>query len=379
MDGIEILQRALSDHAGALKSFTERAQERQARHEARLLEVEQKLASRPNRSLDGGEEAGGTKEIVATIMKDPQFLELQKGRTRSCIVPIERKALISSPTLGTSQALVAPQRLPGVLHANERRLYVRDLLPQAPTTAPAIEYTEELSFTNNAGVQGGLSSPTIPGGEGEIKAESGMAFIQRTARIVTVAHWIPASVQVLDDAPMLEAYIGNRLVYGLRLKEEDMLLNATGASGEFNGLINQASPFSRGTTGDTKLDILRKAITQLALADAICSGIVLNPADFETIELSKDSTGQYIVATLNVNGQPVAWRVPVVASNSIAAGRWLAGDFTTAGQIWDRQTATVEISRDHSDFFVRNLVAIRAELRETLTVYRPASLVTGTY
>jgi len=372
-DQSEILK-AMEAQAQAMERLTNQNSELKTR----VLDLEQKGAHRPHTGGDSGG-GGGVAEIVATIMKDPQFLELQKGRAKSCIIPIERKTLISTPALGTSQALVAAQRLPEIVRANERRLYVRDLLPQAPTTAPAIEYTEELAFSNQAAPQGGTVMSPETTGEGEIKAESGLSFIQRTARIITVAHWIPASVQILDDAPMLENYIGNRLVYGLRLKEEDMLLNSTGTNGELNGLINQATAFNRGATPDTKLDVLRKAITQLQLADAIASGIVVNPADLESIELSKDSTGQYIVATLNVSGQPVAWRVPVVASNSIAAGKWLAGDFNTAAQIWDRQLATVEISRDHADFFVRNLCAIRAELRETLTVYRPASLVTGTY
>jgi hypothetical protein len=39
--------------------------------------------------------------------------------------------------------------------------------------------------------------------------------------------------------------------------------------------------------------------------------------------------------------------------------------------------ATVEISREHSDFFVRNLAAVLCESRLALTVYRPTAFVTG--
>jgi hypothetical protein len=38
-----------------------------------------------------------------------------------------------------------------------------------------------------------------------------------------------------------------------------------------------------------------------------------------------------------------------------------------------------EVSTEHQDFFVKNLVACRAEKRLALVVKRPASYVTGTF
>jgi hypothetical protein len=42
-----------------------------------------------------------------------------------------------------------------------------------------------------------------------------------------------------------------------------------------------------------------------------------------------------------------------------------------------RQPITVEISTEHSDYFTRNLVAIRAELRAALVVMRPGAFIKG--
>ncbi|MGE5113125.1 MAG: phage major capsid protein [Acidobacteriaceae bacterium] len=39
--------------------------------------------------------------------------------------------------------------------------------------------------------------------------------------------------------------------------------------------------------------------------------------------------------------------------------------------------ATVEVSREHRDFFTKNLVAILCESRLALTVYRPTAFVYG--
>ena len=44
----------------------------------------------------------------------------------------------------------------------------------------------------------------------------------------TLAHWIPVSRQVLDDAVALQDYINMRLMYGLKLVEENQLLNGNG-------------------------------------------------------------------------------------------------------------------------------------------------------
>jgi hypothetical protein len=43
--------------------------------------------------------------------------------------------------------------------------------------------------------------------------------------------------------------------------------------------------------------------------------------------------------------------------------------------IWDRNDATVEISREHSDYFTRNMIAVLAEERLALTVFAPLAFV----
>jgi HK97 family phage major capsid protein len=61
----------------------------------------------------------------------------------------------------------------------------------------------------------------------------------------------------------------------------------------------------------------------------------------------------------------------------MAESQFLVGAFAMAAMIWDRNNATVEISREHSDFFVRNMAAILVEERLALTVFRSDALVFG--
>jgi HK97 family phage major capsid protein len=70
----------------------------------------------------------------------------------------------------------------------------------------------------------------------------------------------------------------------------------------------------------------------------------------------------------------------VYTTTSLAAGTFLVGSGSPiAAEIRDRMEMQVDISTEHQDFFVKNLVAIRAEKRLALLVRRPASYVTGTF
>jgi Phage capsid family len=73
------------------------------------------------------------------------------------------------------------------------------------------------------------------------------------------------------------------------------------------------------------------------------------------------------------------WGKPVVLSGVIGAGTALVGNFGQAAALARRGGPTVEASNSHDDYFVRDLVSIRAEMREALCVYRPAAftVVTG--
>lgn len=73
------------------------------------------------------------------------------------------------------------------------------------------------------------------------------------------------------------------------------------------------------------------------------------------------------------------WRQPVVETPAIAQGTFLTGAFGLGAQVYDRQQANVRIAEQHSDFFVRNAVAVLAEQRIALAVKRPESFVVGTF
>ena len=340
----------------------------------RMMAVEQEIAKKG--AYSGGEE---TKSIQEMVIESPEYKAAQaRGTGAKSMDPVTigsfHKTQIVNATLNNDQPLVQAQRLAGLIVPAEQRLYIRDLLPQSPTTTNLIEYASEATYTNNARPQGDAS----PGGvEGEEFAESAMTFTLANAAVVTIGHWIPASRQVLSDASMLQGHIGSRLIYGLKLEEEQEILTGDGTAGTLNGLNNQAAAYNRGVTNDTVLDTLLKALLQVSLSNYEASGFVMNPIDWYAAMLLKDTTNRYLFSDPQSMVQPRVWAKPVVASQTMTAGKFLAGAFNLGAQIWDRQDASLRISENVDDHFIRGMIAILAEERLAFTVYRTAAFCYG--
>lgn len=265
--------------------------------------------------------------------------------------------------------LVNPQAVPGIFAPMDQELRMRDLLNVQRTTSNAIEYIEETGFTNAA----------APVAEKDLKPQSDITFGAQTATVKTIASWIPATRQIIDDAAQLRGYIDGRLVYGLKLTEESQLLYGTGTGENLQGLMThtavQAAPDP--VADETRIDRIRRSITLARLAGYPVTGIILHPTDYAEIELAKGTDGHYIWVTVPAGGGTQLWRVPVVESLAMQEDSYLLGAFGLGAQIWDREAANVRVSEHHADYFIRNQIAILAEERLAMTIYRPEAFVRG--
>jgi HK97 family phage major capsid protein len=269
---------------------------------------------------------------------------------------------------------------------------VRDLFPVRRTNAAVIEYFRQLGFTTLQAGHGtnsasSVAERTTAGTAFGLKPQSSFAFVGEQAPIRTLAHWEAAHRNVLADEPQLRSIIDNELMYGLRLLEDNQILNGNGTGENLLGILQtpniQSYSWSSGATlpvPDTKADALRRAATLSFLAYYEPSGIVLHPNDWEDIELTKDVNGQYLVAmSVAMGGEPKVWRMPVIDTPAITEGQALVGAFGTGAQLYDREEASIRISEQHSDFFVRNAIVVLAEQRLALAVKRPEAFVKVTF
>lgn len=331
----------------------------------RLLQVEQKLS---RRSFDAPE----VKSLGAQFTESDDFKVLQaKGRgTARMNLKATNITSLTTDAAGSVGDGIRPDRAPGIIMPAERALTIRDLLLPGRTSSNAIEFVKEEGFNNAA----------APVAEGATKPQSDLQFSLITANVRTIAHWFAASKQVLSDIPMLMSYIDTRARYGLKYVEEEQLLTGDGTGQNLHGLIPQATDFSQSTLSDaatdTRIDTIRRACLQVRIAEYRPSFVVLHPTDWAAIELTKDGDGRYIFVNVQVGATMQIWRLAVVETTAITAGEFLVGA-TMGAQVFDREDAAVEVSTDHDDFFIKNLVAIRAEERLALTVNRPESFVHG--
>lgn len=219
--------------------------------------------------------------------------------------------------------------------------------------------------------------------ETNLRPNAHATFDRETANMKVLSHWIPASRQVLRNKSMLRQHIDTRLFEGLSLSEEKQILYGDDSSDQLQGILTHANVqtynWSSGTTGDTKIDAIRRAMTLAQLAHFPVDGIVLNPQDWEDIELAKGSDGHYLWVTVQQGGQTRLWRAPVVVTTAIEAGDFLIGAFGMGAALWDRQRSGISVAEQHEDYFVKGMVAIMAEQEMTQTLYRPEAFVYGKF
>ncbi|WEV90025.1 major capsid protein [Pseudomonas phage PotUPM1] len=326
----------------------------------RLFDLEQRLTK-------GGDDPATTKSFAEQTAED--LIKSWDGKSAKVGVKSFHKALGSGA--GSAGALVQPMQMPGILMPGLRRLTIRDLLAQGRTISNAVEYVRENVFTNSA----------APVAEGALKPESNLTFTKQTANVRTIAHWIQASKQIMSDAPQLESYLNNRLLYGLRLKEEGQLLAGDGTGDNLPGLKTVATDYdaSLNVAGDTMADKIAHAIYQVSESEFEASGIVLHPRDWHSIALMKDAEGRYIFGGPAAFAARVMWGLPVVPTMAQTRGEFTVGGFDMASQIWDNMDASVEVSPHDRDNFVKNMLTILCEERLALAHYRPAAIVDGAF
>lgn len=331
----------------------------------RLTDIEQKLADVKTNTMGGAKQ----KNIGHQFVESESFKSFVKRGGKGHSDAFELKSITSLDA--SAGAGIYSDRLQGVVEEPLRPLTIRALLAQGTTNSNLIEWIKELLFTNNADVVS----------EGAAKPQSNITYEREDVPVRTIAHWIIATRQVLSDFPQLATLINGRLSYGLKIAEENQILLGDGTGENLLGLIPQATNYNTGLNraNDTFIDVIRHAILQVRLSFYNASGIVLTPSDWHNIELTKDNQNRYMMANPAGNLPPMLWGRPVVESDGMPNDQFLVGAFSLAATLFDREQATVAVSTEDRDNFIKNMVTILCEERIALAVSRPAAFVHGSF
>jgi HK97 family phage major capsid protein len=248
-----------------------------------------------------------------------------------------------------------------------------DLMLQGQTDNNTVEYYEETTVTNNAG--------TIA--EGGSKVESALAWTLRTESVRKIATWIPATDEALADVSWLESQIRGRLSFMVQRTEEAQLLTGDGTPPNIRGIVNRVGVQTQAKGADPTPDAIYKAMQKIRGAGgsgfAEPSAVVLHPNDWTDIKLLRTADGIYIWGNPSDEGPDRIWGLPVRQTTAMTENTGLVGAFRPYAEVLRRSGIQITLSTEHASYFIENKVAILAESRLALAVYRPTAfcLVTG--
>ena len=271
-----------------------------------------------------------------------------------------------------------PQLVPGVVDKLFPPLTIEQLLLGAQANAPTIRTLVEGTATSGAG---GVA-------EGGTKPESTLGLTTVDEPVKKIATFLPVSDELLEDGPSIQAYINSRLSAFVQLEVDRQLYRGAGGN-ELVGLFNRSAPIYSYVTGtaDNKAVQLFKALNSMRGSQLIePEWICMHPSDYQTLRLLTDNSGQLMgggpflgpyggAGPVGASGQitgatDVVWSKPTIVTASMGGpGTALIGTSANA-QVWARGGLSVEASNSHQNFFQLDLVAVRAERRLGLTVFR---------
>jgi len=295
--------------------------------------------------------------------------------------PVEYKSLLKDLVTGvsdTSAGAFVETDYTGIYEAMGRYpLNIMDLINRRTTMSDLVHFVRQTQRVQEATPVAEANVTEYSGATGEIsgeKPEGAMAFEQVTTAVKTIAVWIPATKRALSDAAQIRGLIDQELRDDLYEELEDQLINGDGVGENFTGLTNTTGILTQAWNTDIPTTA-RQAITNLQVnGRSRATGWVIHPEDWETIELLQDDDGRYYWGGPLARGAPQLWGVPVVTSQTVTQGTGYLGDWRKM-VLWDREEASIQVSDSHDDFFIRNMVAILAELRAAMGVIRPSAFV----
>jgi HK97 family phage major capsid protein len=325
---------------------------------------------------------------------------------------------------GTAGPAVAPQFVPGIVELRFYENVFSSLFPNFPTSSPVVTYLREASWTNQS----------FPTNEGATKPISSNTLLRYTEQVGKISNSVKVTDELIQDSPMFWALIQNRGSQGITRQEEVEML-AGGGYPSINGLLPRSTGFTKaqtvsavpnlaignatGSAATTEFVTVTPGRKLTTIAPTYASGIndhggqiaeavlncitdiryatffepdavVMNPVDFQTVRLSKASTGEYLGGSFfgASTGQPLdrptsmavdtgltLWNCRVITTPVIPQGFVLVGDFADAGMVLRLGGLQVAVTNTDGQDFAQGVWTARFDQRVGLLIERPELFV----
>jgi len=344
----------------------------------------ERAIGRPGRGKSIGEqfvESEQYRNWLKAVAPGGQIPDGMRGFTSPAVefsyLPGGRKDLITGVSDVSAGAFIAPDYT-GIYEPLGRiPLVLRDLISQRQTTSDVVEFVRQTQQVQEAAPVQEANVKVVTGATGEIsgtKPQGSLAWEKVTANVKTIAVYMAATRRALSDAAQIRGIIDQELRDDIAEELEDQMLNGDGVGENFTGVLNTAGILQQAF--DTNIfTTTRQAITTLQVTGrSRPTAWLFNPSDWETVELAQDSVQRYYGNGPFAQGPNRLWGYPVVESQFVPTGHALLADWRKA-ILWDRQRTTIMVTDSHSDWFIRNIIAILAEMRAAFCLIRTTAFI----
>ena len=211
--------------------------------------------------------------------------------------------------------------------------------------------------------------------EGAKKHQVHFTSSQKTVALSKIAGFIKETDELLADWAFLESAIRGRLKYEFDKAVEEFLL----------GTLLATSGVQVGQSTISFDNILKAKQAVRNETGYAADAILINPADLETLLLTKDSNLQYLLGgpaygsygNGGYSANPRIWGLPVVESTAVSAGQAIVGAFKAGSSVVTKagEGQRVEVANTDADDFEYNRITVRIEERMALATRVPAAFV----
>ena len=301
--------------------------------------------------------ANNVPESLTTLLaeKADELKAMKEKSGASVQITLKAAGTMALSTNVTGQVPQA-EREQGITRTVRRNPFILELVNVGTIMSNVWEWVEQKNADGGAAMTA----------EGALKSLADFDLVVASANVKKVTAYIKVTKEMLDDVELMRSEIDQELTELINLKIDDQLLNGTGLTVNLTGINANATAWAAGAFAlaiptPTKWDVLRTAINQVRVNLFEPTYIVMHPTDVTGMELSKDSTGQYVMPPFAALDGTVVSGIRVVANTGVTVDNFLVGDFSKAG-VRFKEGLTINVGYENDDF-TKNLVTILAEAR----------------
>ena len=354
------VEKLMDEYKAKLADEVKTLNEDMAKKGATLEEIRNEVkALKAKAGKFAGSDAGGEKnaKIIIAEAFEEHFNEIKAVRKGNG-AKLELKAVgtMTAAANLSGNVIATYDNTPAV--RGRRKITMRDLVPVINSSTGVWKFYRQRTPVG----EGSLGFQTT---HGALKAQMDYDLDEVTVTADYLAAFVRFAKQMAQDLPFLQNFIANELVEDYKRAETDAFLPT----------LTAAASAVAVTSGANVAEKIIDNIAVLLASDWDPSAIVTTAANWAAVLKTKPN--DYSIpggVQIGLDGSIRFIGLPLVASNNMAAGKTLIGDFTKANII-QTEGLSVNFYEQDSDNVQRNLITAKVEARVALAILRPDAFV----